>query len=96
MDSALSEDEQALIKGVLERHLNSRMKYHSLYTRRAASRNFISLHVLMPGRWHINLGHEITKKIEAEILVVLPGSDIFIHIEPVNDPDSFDDYLEKA
>ena len=95
MDSALPEEEQSLIKGVIERYLNSRMKYHSLYTRKAASRNFISMHILMPGKWSVNRGHKYTKKIEYGITEVLPDSDIFIHIEPIDDPDSLDDYLEN-
>ena len=48
----------------------------------------------MPGNWHISRGHEITKKIENEIGNTLPESDVFIHLEPLNDPDSFDDYLK--
>ena len=95
MDSALSEEDLFKIKAVLEEYVNSKIKYHSLYTRKAASRNFIFLHLLMPGKWHISYGHEITKKIESRISEILPGSDVFIHIESLNDPDSFDDYLEK-
>ncbi|HPS56811.1 MAG TPA: cation diffusion facilitator family transporter [Spirochaetota bacterium] len=95
MDSALSEDEQNSISKVLDSCCTDVMKYHSLYTRRAASRNFIFVHLLMPGNWDISNGHKITKEIEQKIKDVLNNSDVFIHIEPLDDPDAFDDYLEQ-
>lgn len=93
MDEALPEDEMNKIKEILDRYRRERIIYHSLYTRKAASKNFIFLHLLMPGDWHINRGHEVTKRIEGEIKSALDESDVFIHIEPINDPDAFDDYL---
>ena len=94
MDEALPEDDLKKVKSILNCYEEQCITYHSLYTRRAASKNFIFLHLLMPGNWHINRGHEITKEIELKIERTLPDSDVFIHIEPLNDPDSFDDYLE--
>jgi len=94
MDEALSDDELNRVKSILDKYREQSITYHSLYTRKAASKNFIFLHLIMPGNWHISRGHEITKAIEIEIAEALPFSDVFIHIEPLNDPDSFDDYLE--
>lgn len=95
MDEAISVEELDSIRGILDKYREERVIYHSLYTRRAASRNFIFLHLLVPGDWHISRGHALTKKIEAEIKGALDGSEVFIHVEPLNDPDSFDDYLEE-
>ncbi len=94
MDEAIPEEELDKVKAVLDRYKCERIIYHSLYTRRAASKNFIFLHLLMPGDWHISRGHQVTKRIESEIKCAIAESDVFIHIEPVNDPDAFDDYLE--
>lgn len=94
MDEALPDEDLKKVKSILDRYEEQCITYHSLYTRKAASKNFIFLHLLMPGNWHISRGHEITKKIENEIGNALPESDVFIHIEPLNDPDSFDDYLK--
>jgi len=93
MDKAIPEEELTLIRRVLNKHRREDVTYHSLYTRQAGRTSFVYLHLLMPGDWHISRGHEITKKIEDEIRGVLSYSDVFIHIEPVNDPDAFDDYL---
>ncbi len=94
MDEALPEEELDTVKGILDKYKEEKIIYHSLYTRRAASKNFIFLHLLMPGNWHISHGHEVTKRIESDIRSAHPDFDVFIHIEPLNDPDAFDDYLE--
>ncbi|MBN2401321.1 MAG: cation transporter [Spirochaetes bacterium] len=94
MDKALSEDKLNAVKEILDKYKCDRIIYHSLYTRTAASKNFIFFHLLMPCNWHISRGHEITKKIENEIKTLLENSDVFIHIEPLNDSDAFDDYLD--
>ena len=93
MDEALPEDLVNTVKNILDKYTDDEITYHSLYTRKAASKNFISLHLLLPCCWHISRGHELTKKIENDILAVFPDSDVFIHIEPLNDLDAFDDYL---
>jgi len=92
MDSSLSEKEIEEIKKVLDRFKEQGVDYHALYTRRASAKNFITFHLLLPGDWTIFKGHEITKLIEIEIDERFPNSDIFIHLEPLNDPEAFDDF----
>jgi cation diffusion facilitator family transporter len=94
MDSSMCEEDMKRIRGILEGFTGKRIQYHSLYTRIAASKNFIFFHLLVPGSWSIKSGHEISKKIEKEIKKTLGSSEVFVHIEPLNDPESFDDYLE--
>jgi cation diffusion facilitator family transporter len=93
MDEALPESDLRAIKKILNKYKKDGITYHSLYTRKAASKNFISFHLLMPCNWHIGRGHEMTKTIEDKIKSALCETDVFIHIEPLNDSDSFDDYL---
>lgn len=95
MDEALPGEELSVLKEILDRYGNSGISYHSLYTRKAASKRFVSLHLVMPGEWQIEKGHEVTKSIESEIAGIFPGSDVFVHVEPANDPEAFDDYLES-
>jgi cation diffusion facilitator family transporter len=93
MDEALPDKELKEIKKILNKYKKEGLTYHSLYTRKAASKNFVSFHLLVPCNWHIGRGHEITKTIEDKIKSVLCETDVFIHIEPLNDSDAFDDYL---
>ncbi len=95
MDEALPADEIDLLRKILDSHKRYGVVYHSLYTRKAASKRFVSLHLVMPGEWQISKGHELTKLIESEISRVFPETDVFIHIEPMGDPAAFDDYLDS-
>jgi cation diffusion facilitator family transporter len=95
MDSSLSDEDETRIRSILDTYGSNGLKYHSLYTRMAASKNFIYLHLLMPGDWPIDRGHEMTKAVEHKIHAQIENSEIFIHMEPLDDPDSFDDYLQK-
>lgn len=94
MDSKLCEKDLITIQGILDRYKEKDIVYHALYTRKASSKRFISFHLLFPGDFTVLKAHEITKVIEKEIAVQLPYSDIFIHLEPLDDPDAFDDILK--
>jgi divalent metal cation (Fe/Co/Zn/Cd) transporter len=62
-----------------------------LRTRAAGQRRFVSMHVLVPGLWTVKQGHDLSEKIEGEVAGELPQSTFFIHIEPSEDPTSFED-----
>lgn len=93
MDSQLSEKEMVQIREVLDRYKSEDVDYHALYTRRASAKQFITFHLLFPGEYTVHKAHELTKQIEYDIKTQLPYSDVFIHVEPLNDPDAFDDHL---
>lgn len=90
MDTALPEEEQALVRDVLEQHLDG-LEYHALRTRRAGMRRFVSFHVLVPGSWTIQHGHDLLDHIEADIREALPNATVFTHMEPLHDPASWED-----
>jgi cation diffusion facilitator family transporter len=91
MDSKLSEKELFIIKQILDQYKEQGIEYHALYTRQSASKKFITFHLLIPGDLTMHNAHEFSKMIEKEITVQLPYSDVFIHLEPLNDPEAFDD-----
>ncbi|MCK7501893.1 MAG: hypothetical protein MZW92_76890 [Comamonadaceae bacterium] len=43
------------------------LDYHALRTRQAGARQFVSVHVLVPGEWSVARGHDLVETIEAEI-----------------------------
>ncbi len=59
--------------------------------RQAAGLRFVSVHVLVPGKWTTHKGHHLLEDIEAEIREALPGANVITHMEPVEDPLSFQD-----
>ena len=52
---------------------------------------FVSTHVLVPGDWTVQRGHELLDKIEAEIRAALPDAVVFTHLESLDDPASWED-----
>ena len=91
MDTALSTGEQNLVKNVLKPYMQNGVQFHALRTRQSGSRRFVSLHVIVPGRWTVQRGHRLLENIEADIRHVLQSVTIFTHLESLNDPASWDD-----
>jgi cation diffusion facilitator family transporter len=91
MDTALPIKEQAILKDILEKYTQGGVEYHALRTRESGARQFVSFHVLVPGRWSVQRGHKLLESIEADIRQAMPSATIFTHLESLNDPASWDD-----
>ncbi len=91
MDVALPAPEQATIRAVLAGHMHQGIQYHALRTRQAGARRFASLHVLVPGDWSVQRGHGLLERIEADLRAAVPNLIVFTHLEPLDDPRSWDD-----
>ena len=86
MDTALPVEEQATLQKVLEQHAQTGVQYHALRTRQSGARRFVSLHVLVPGIWTVERGHQLLERIEADIRHALPAVTVLTHLESFNDP----------
>jgi cation diffusion facilitator family transporter len=91
MDSSLAPGDMDKVRAVLRSHEAAGAQFHNLWTRQAGMRKFINLHVLVPGAWTVQQGHDLAEHIEAEICEAIPESTVFTHIEPVEDPASWSD-----
>jgi cation diffusion facilitator family transporter len=91
MDAALPTDQQAALGAVMETHRRQGIDFHALWTRQAGARVFISVHVLVPGRWTVQQGHDLVERIEAEMRAALPHAHVLTHLEPIEDPRSQED-----
>jgi cation diffusion facilitator family transporter len=91
MDTALPGEEQACIRDVLDRYRARGIRYHALRTRRSGARRFVSLHLLVPGAWTVQEGHDLSEEIEAEVHRCLANTTITTHLEPLEDPRAWDD-----
>ena len=97
MDAALPEREQKLIQDVMEKYRDRGVNFHALRTRQAAARQFISVHMLVPGEWTVHDAHHIAEDFESDIRAAL-GSVVTVltHIEPVEDELSMEDmFLDR-
>ena len=91
MDRALSDEERAQVDEVLDRYRRDDVQFHALRTRRAGRRAFVSVHVLVPGAWTVQRGHDLAEEVEEALRAMLAHATVFTHLEPIEDPKSFDD-----
>ncbi|MDH3444750.1 MAG: cation diffusion facilitator family transporter [Deltaproteobacteria bacterium] len=91
LDATLPLAEQEIIKQVLSRYESEGMQYHALRTRYAGRRSFISVHVLVPGNWTVQRGHELLERVERDIRAAISGAAVITHLEPIGDPASWQD-----
>ncbi len=96
LDTALPEPERRSIGAVLDAHTGDGVQFHALRTRQAGARRFVSLHVLVPGEWTVQRGHDYLERLEEELRGAVPNSTVFTHLEPIEDPVSWaDERLER-
>lgn len=91
MDTALPIEDQKRIQKILEPYVQSGIQYHALRTRQSGTRQFVSFHVLVPGLWTVQRGHQLLENIETDIRRTLPSATVFTHLESLNASASGDD-----
>jgi cation diffusion facilitator family transporter len=91
MDASLPTHEREAIVLVLREYESPEIQFHALRTRVAGARRFISLHILVPGAWTVQHGHDLCEAVELAIVAALPLSHVTTHLEPLEDPTSWDD-----
>ena len=94
MDKALSDDDHLKIVKVLTKYEREDVKFHALQTREAGRQRFVSMHVLVPGAWTIQKGHDLSEELEADIIAELPDTIVTTHVEPLEDERSWADEPE--
>lgn len=91
MDKSLSEEDHQKIVDVLKKFESEEVKFHALQTREAGRQRFVSMHVLVPGAWTIAKGHDLLEDLEKAIIATLPDTTVHTHVEPIEDPRSWED-----
>ena len=91
MDIAIPAEDVAAIQKVLDVFRGEGVQFHALFTRQAGAQKFVSMHVLVPGDWTVKRGHALLERIETDIRRAVPMTLVFTHLEPLDDPVSWDD-----
>ncbi len=90
MDRAIPKAEREEIVAVLEQVKSIGGDYHRLRTRAAGKVSFVDVHVLVPGAMSVQGGHDLVEKLENEIREKVPHIEVLTHLEPVEDPRSWE------
>lgn len=91
MDHALPAAEQSAVRAAIASRLEPGMTYHALRTRRAGSRRFADFHLLVPGALTVRRAHEVTGRVEEAVQAALPGIEVTVHIEPIEERAAWED-----
>jgi divalent metal cation (Fe/Co/Zn/Cd) transporter len=91
LDVALPTSEGEAVRRIVAKYRAQGLEFHAIRSRQAAARRFVSMHVLVPGDWSVLRGHQLLEQIEQEVRGALPNCSVLTHLEPVDDPSSFDD-----
>jgi cation diffusion facilitator family transporter len=84
LDEKLPPLQEAAIEDSISKH-SEVSGFHALRTRRAGSRSYIDLHLVMAGNTSLERAHEICDQIENEIESQLHEASVTIHCEPCGD-----------
>lgn len=91
MDSSIGKEYLDFIKNIFAEYKSQKIEFHGMRTRQSGSRKFISFHMLVPGAWSVQQAHSISEDVEKKIRSSIPQATITIHIEPLEDPVSWED-----
>jgi cation diffusion facilitator family transporter len=91
LDASIPLAERQVINDILAPYDRQKIKFHAIKTRMAGSRRFVSFHILVPGEWTVQRGHDLCEEIELAIATALPDTHVLTHLEPLEDPASWDD-----
>jgi len=91
MDTAIDADDRAALEAILDKYRTQGIDFHALRTRDAGARQFITVHVLVPGRWSVLMGHDLLEQLEQDMRLVLPQAHITTHLEPLGDAAALED-----
>jgi cation diffusion facilitator family transporter len=96
MDVSIPEVDIQAIEAIFDRYRQQGLEFHALRTRQAGTRAFISFHLLVPGTWSIQQGHDWSERIEADIRQAISYAHLTTHLEPKEDPVSLaDQHLDR-
>jgi len=91
LDLSLPPEELSSVKSILDSYQSQGVSYHALRSRQAAARKFLVVHLLVPGNWSVQKGHQLAEQVELKVIETIANANIVTHIEPIEDPRSMED-----
>ncbi len=93
MDAAWPDTERAELNRILDEFRGSGIDFHAIRTRRSGALHFVSFHVLVPGAWTVQQGHDFVEQVESRISEQMAPVSVLTHLEPIEDPLAHDDQM---
>jgi cation diffusion facilitator family transporter len=91
MDHALPAAEQDAVRAAIVGVLEEGTTFHALRTRQAGTHRFADFHLLVPGKSTVRRAHDLANRVEKAVCAAVPGIEVTIHIEPIEERASWED-----
>ncbi len=96
MDHTWTTEENTELAALLARFESPTVQFHALRTRTAGHHRFAEVHVLVPGEWSVQQGHDVVEEIEDAVAAELDDVSVTCHLEPLEDPRSYGDFAAEV
>ena len=90
LDHAMPREDHERLLAILEQAQSDTVRIHTIRTRVAGHQEYISMHVLVPGAWTVQQGHDFLEDLEGRISTQFPNAEVFTHLEPIEDPRAYE------
>ncbi|MFK5634577.1 MULTISPECIES: cation diffusion facilitator family transporter [unclassified Ornithinimicrobium] len=91
MDVSLPKEDNARLQEILDGYVSEEIQFHAVRTRESGNRRFMEMHLLVPGEWSVKRGHDLAEDITDHLLQAYPDLRVNCHLEPIEDPRSYED-----
>jgi len=91
MDVSLPKETNQQIRDFLASYSSEEIQFHALRTRESGARQFMEVHMLVPGHWSVQDGHTVMEDIIDDLHELMPELRVHVHLEPIEDPRSYED-----
>jgi cation diffusion facilitator family transporter len=82
MDVKLSDEEEELIKSIIDEHYSDYAEFHNLRSRMSGAERVVDLHLVVPKNQPVIEAHDFCDHLEKDIKEKIPNLSILIHVEP--------------
>lgn len=82
LDAKLPEEEEELIKKIINDHYTAFINYHKFRSRKSGHERFIDLHLVMDGKITLKEAHDFCDHLEEDIKKEVKNCNVLIHMEP--------------
>lgn len=92
LDASMTHDENAVLASTLAPFLKpGEIEMHGLRTRVSGRKRFAEVHLLVPGAWSVQRGHDLSVELEEAASRAFEDLHLICHLEPIEDPKSYED-----
>ena len=95
MDISMPKEDNSAIAEILSRFVTQEVHFHALRTRVSGHNRFAEVHVLVPGAWTVQQGHDLMEEVEDTVHREFGEIALTCHLEPSEDPRAYGDYAAE-